>query len=86
MLVFHTSALDSRDDGDIIAERYRKVRLKCLHLASRILRDQALAEDALHDAFASVIAHREKYQTLPEEDFFRVIAVIVKSKCFDILR
>ncbi|MDR1065598.1 MAG: hypothetical protein LBL25_04455, partial [Oscillospiraceae bacterium] len=77
MLVFHISALGSKDEDDIIATLYGEVRLKCLHLASRILGDQALAEDALHDAFASVIVHREKYQSLPREEFFKVIAVIV---------
>ncbi|MDR1329581.1 MAG: sigma-70 family RNA polymerase sigma factor [Oscillospiraceae bacterium] len=86
MFVFHTLALGDKAEDDIIAERYEEVRLKCLHLASRILGDQALAEDALHDAFAAVIVHREKYQSLPPEEFFRVIAVIVKGKCIDILR
>jgi RNA polymerase sigma-70 factor (ECF subfamily) len=73
------------DRRETLAELYEQFRYDCLHVAMGILRNQHLAEDAVHDAFLSVIEH-EKYLSLDCRDFRRLIVIIVKRKCFDILR
>lgn len=86
MPVFHTSGRGAGEESDILAARYEETRLICVRIARHMLKGESLAEDALHDAFAAVIAHREKYLALPLGEFTKLIAVIVKSKCIDILR
>ena len=58
----------------------------CLRLALSILRDQGLAEDAVHDAFAAAMSRGGKYLGLPDGDFRRLILVMAKNRSIDLLR
>lgn len=69
-----------------IAMWYAQNCRDCILLACGILHDQARAEDAVHSAFVSVLEHKETYARLPDADFRRLLLVIVKNKCLDILR
>lgn len=51
-----------------------------------ISNNYAMAEDAVHNAFVSVIKHKEKYLQLSFKDFRSSIIIIVKNKCLDLLK
>lgn len=72
--------------GEMIEEYYKKFRYNCLHLAFSILKDQGRAEDAVHDAFEAVLRHKNQYSALLPENFHKLILVIVKNKCLDMMR
>lgn len=48
--------------------------------------NQAMAEDAVHNAFISIIKEKEKYLSLDCRDFRRSSVIIVRNKCIDLLR
>ena len=77
---------ESEEDKKKIAELYEKYKYDCLHTALKITRSQDIAEDALHDAFISVINHKEKILQLSNKEFRSMILVVVKNKCIDIMR
>ena len=69
MLFFHLALLDNDNDKNIFEERYEQFKFDCLHIANVILHDISLAEDAVHEAFLSIIKNREKYLPLSSRDF-----------------
>lgn len=77
---------DSSQAQNFIREMYEQFCYDCLYVAMKYLGNQTLAEDAVHDAFLSVLENIEKYQNLSCTDFRRLIVVIVKNKCIDTLR
>ncbi len=77
---------EGKSPGEIIEEYYRKFRYDCLHIAFSILKDQERAEDAVHDAFEAALKHKIQYSALLPENFRKLILVIVKNKCLDMLR
>jgi RNA polymerase sigma-70 factor (ECF subfamily) len=78
--------MDSEEERDIFKARYEQFYPECLHIANVILRDANLAEDAVHEAFLSIINQRKKYLALPCRDFQKSIVIIVRNKCIDFLR
>jgi RNA polymerase sigma-70 factor (ECF subfamily) len=86
MFLFGLTVKESERERDTLAERYEQYRYDCLHVALGVLKKQGPAEDAVHEAFLSVILRRGKYLSLAPEDFRKLILVIVKRKCLDRLR
>jgi RNA polymerase sigma-70 factor (ECF subfamily) len=64
---------------------YRKYRRLCEHVAFALLKDHALAEDAVHNAFEAVAKHKE-ILALPPDKLKSKIVIITKNKAIDILR
>jgi len=54
--------------------------------ALKMTKSTEMAEDAVHDAFLSIIKHKDRYLCLSHNDFRRLAITIVKSKCIDLLR
>lgn len=50
------------------------------------MKNQDMAEEAVHNAFISIIQKKEKYLILDCRDFRRSAVIIVRNKCIDILR
>lgn len=48
--------------------------------------NQAMAEDAVHNAFISIIKEKDKYLYLDSKNFRYVSVTIVRNKCIDLLR
>ncbi len=69
-----------------LEELYEELRFDCINVALRITKNPAMAEDAVQDAFLSVIKHKDKMLTLNYGDFRKRIIIIVKNKCIDIIR
>jgi len=73
--------VEERTDADALYRRYGfLLRRRCRTL----LRDEALADDALHEAFMNVIRHLDRFQSAEEP--LRFLYRTVDNACFDQLR
>ena len=78
--------IDSAGDKrkfDVIYETYRCFMMK---IASDILRDDYMAEDAVHEAFIKVAANMDKIGQTESLKTKRYLAAIVKNTAIDIYR
>jgi RNA polymerase sigma-70 factor (ECF subfamily) len=69
-----------------IGALYERYGLKLLFVALKIVKDKALAEDAVHSTFEAVIRHKEKILLMDDRNFLRWSVTVVEHKCIDILR
>ncbi len=65
---------------------YEEHKHALLMYALKITRNQAMAEDAVHNAFLSIIKEKDKYLYLDSRDFRFSAVIIVRNKCIDLLR
>jgi RNA polymerase sigma-70 factor (ECF subfamily) len=86
MLAVYLSILDTEQEKHKMSELYEANKAIMLRYAVKITQNQAMAEDAVHNAFLSVIKHKDKYLSLSNEDFLTRTIIIVKCKCIDIIR
>jgi RNA polymerase sigma-70 factor (ECF subfamily) len=78
--------LETENEKDKMAEIYEEHRHAMLMYALKILKNQDLAEDAVHNAFLAIIEQKDKYFNLSCRDFRFSAVIIVRNKCIDILR
>lgn len=85
MLVY-LQMLDTPEDQLKFEQLYRTYRGLMFHVAKRILNHDSDAEDAVHQAFLSIINHFEKISevTCPKTQAF--VVIIVERKAIDIYR
>ena len=85
MLVY-LQMIESNDDRDKFEQLYNKYRSLMYHSAYRILQNREDSEDAVHQAFISIIENLEKIKDvdLPETRSFCVICC--KNKALDLYR
>ena len=86
MLIMYLSMLDTEQERQTVTRLYHKYRHICLHKALSVHNNQAMAEDAVHNAFMQVIENKEKYLRLPCDRLHSLIVVITKQKMIDLLR
>lgn len=87
MLAFNISMLETEQERDKMAEIYEEHRHALLKYALKITsHNQEMAEDAVHNAFISIVKDKEKYFHLDSRDFRFSAVIIVKNKCIDLLR
>lgn len=71
-------------DGQALAALMDRHWAAALHLAQGLLRDDALAEDAVQEAFARVYLLRQRYRS--EFSFQAWLSAMVRNLCLDQLR
>ena len=76
MLSFYLSMLDSEQEREKMAEIYENHRYPLLMYAMKILKNQELAEDAVHTTFIAIIEQKEKYFSL-DDDILRFSAISI---------
>ena len=86
MLYIYISTLNSEHDKNTMTKIYENHRYALLSVAMKILNNQTLAEDAVHETFVSIINHKEKYFNLDFRETRAACVYIVKNKCIDIIR
>jgi len=69
-----------------MTDLYHENKHLLMMYALKILRNEQMAEDAVHNSFLSIIKNKDKYLDLDCRDFRRLAVVIVRNKCIDILR
>ena len=86
MLLIYLAALETEQERHKLAELYEANKAVLLRYALTVTNSREMAEDAVHNAFLSVIKHKETLLALSNEDFRIRAIVIVKNKCVDLLR
>ena len=60
-LTIYLSMLDTEQERKKMTDIYEEYKYALLHYAMKIMRNQDMAEDAVHNAFISIIQKKQKY-------------------------
>ena len=82
-ILFEAVGAPDAPDFETLYLRYREA---LWHAAMRILRDQARAEDAVHDAFLTLAKRFAALRTLPAEELERYLFAVTRYKALALLR
>lgn len=87
MLPIYISMLETEQERNRMTEIYEEHKHALLLYALKVTGyNQAMAEDAVHNAFVSIIKEKEKYFSLGSREFRFSAVIIVRNKCIDMLR
>lgn len=86
MLMIYLQMLETDEERSKFEKLYYKYRSMMYAVALSRLRNQHDAEDAVHEAFLSIIKHFKKVSQMPCPDLEPYIVIIVENKAIDILR
>jgi len=76
----------SKNERKILSDIYNRIKNKCMAVAVNIIKDTALAEDVVHNAFAGLLKHKDTFFSLESYQQEVYIVVSVRNKAIDILR
>ena len=85
MLIF-LSMLDTETEKEKFSELYKNYRYLMWYVANEILGDAALAEDAVQEAFLTVIGHMNQIGAASSPQTKGYLVTITKSRAIDLLR
>ena len=85
-IVFYLSMLETEQEMQSFTAAYQKYRHQALYVALEQTGNQAMAEDALHNAFMEIIEKNRDYLELPDKNLRPLLMRIVKSRAIDLLR
>lgn len=74
------------EDRDSFREIYEKNYLRMYHVAFSLLKQQADAENAVHDAFLKLAECYRRYKELDTDAMYLLCLTIARNKAYDILR
>ena len=78
--------LDNERDRITLAEIYENYKNDMLRFALSITGNKEMAEDAVHDAFLSIIRYKNKIFALSNHEKRAMVIVITKCRSIDLLR
>lgn len=85
-MLIYLQMMDSTEDKDKFEAIYLAYRGLMFHVANQILRNQQDAEDAVHQAFLSVIKNLDKISDVQCPKTRSFLVIIVERKAIDLLR
>lgn len=85
MLLILLEMLDGEEEN-IFLKFYHENKRMLFSVAYKFTGNEHLAENALQEAFISIIKNKDKILELKGEELKRWSVVIVKNKCIDIMR
>jgi len=86
LLAFYLSMMETEQECQRVTEVYEGFKMACLRTAKKTIKnDHGLAEDAVHNAFLSLIEKKE-YLNLPDRKLKILLLAIVKNRAIDLLR
>lgn len=86
MLIFYISLIDSDESKDKFESLYLKYKKHMKHIAMKILGEEHLAEDAVHNAFVKIISNLEKFNKIDCQETRNLIVIIIRSVSIDMYR
>lgn len=86
MIALYLSLIDSDESKDKFEEMYLKYRKQMKKIAFKILGDDGLAEDAVHNAFLKMISNFDKFKEIDCQETKNLIVIIIRSVSIDIYR
>mgnify|MGYP004680094599 CR=1 FL=1 len=85
-MIIYLQMLDTAADQDKFERLYLRYKNRMFAVARRILRSEQDAEDAVHQAFLSIIENFEKISEIECPETRAYIVIIVERKAIDIIR
>lgn len=85
-MIIYLQMIESQADKEKFERLYTRYRGLMLHVALRILHDQQDAEDAVHQAFLSILKNLKKISEVNCPETRSYIVIIVERKSIDLLR
>lgn len=85
-MLIYLAMIDSPDDQVKFERVYNKYRYLMLHVANQILQNHHDAEDAVHQAFISIIENLDKISEVNSPKTRSYIVIITERKAIDLLR
>lgn len=85
-ILFTIDEITQEDERELLRRLFFTYAPKMKQLAKSILKNDADAEDALHDAFLLVIRYRKKFVQADEIEIKRLLVIYSRSVCFNRLR
>lgn len=85
-MMIYLAMIDTPEERDFFEAVYTKYRYLMLHVANKILQNHHDAEDAVHEAFLSVIKNLDKFSDVESPKTRSLIVLIAERKAIDILR
>ena len=85
-MLIYLAMIDSPDDQVKFERVYNKYRYLMLHIAYQILQNRHDAEDAVHQAFISIIENIEKISDVDCPKTRSFVVIITERKAIDMLR
>lgn len=86
MIALYLSLIDSDESKDKFEELYLKYRKQMKKIAFKILGDDGLAEDAVHNAFLKIISNFDKFKEIDCQETKNLIVIIIRSVSIDMYR
>ena len=86
MLIFYISLIDSDESKDKFESLYLKYRKHMKHIALKILGDEHIADDAVHNAFIKIISNLHKFNEIDCQETRNLIVIIIRSVSIDMYR
>ena len=85
-MITYLAMIDSPDDQEKFEKVYTKYRYLMLHVAYKILQNHHDAEDAVHQAFISIIENLDNVFEVDSPKTRSYIVIITERKAIDLLR
>lgn len=85
-MIIYLAAIDAPEDRDTFVALYETYRGLMYHVAHQILRNEADAEDAVHDAFLVLAESFQKFSLLERHKTRAFLVTIVEHKAIDLYR
>lgn len=86
MMLVYLNLIQDENHKNTYRKIYEDNYLRMYHIALAVLKNQADAEDAVHEAFLSLARNFRKYSNLSCREMEHLIVTIVKNKVIDQLR
>ncbi len=86
MLTFYLSLIDTQEDKSKFELIYNQYSKLMKHVAIKLLNDDKLAEDAVHDAFIKLINHMDDLEDIDSTKTKNLIIIITKNTAIDLYR
>lgn len=86
MLTIYLSLLDTPEDKDKLRAIYEKYHDLMMGVAFKVLGNEHDAQDAVHQAFLTLIKNLEIISRVECPETRRFCVIITRSRCLDMLR
>ena len=85
-MIFYLSMIESQEDKDKFEYIYTNYRYTMLYEARQVLKDEHMAEDAVHESFIKIIKIISKISIENCNKLKRFLVLIVRHKSIDMIR
>lgn len=86
MLLFYMSLADSPGEKTTVEQIYQQYKKLIKYIALSRLKNEPLAEEAVHEVMLAVIVHVKKLKDRPLEEIKGFLYLVTRNVCNDILR